>query len=354
MDKDTINQIAWWIPNKKLRENIKKYMYKILDIDEKLNYINNNIEINNKNYSFDSIYTKNDYQFPLVCTSQICNQDFFSLPLFQYWSNKIIDYWNFYLENTEKTFNTSIKKGITIHRKLWEFVYIIQALYENNCLKPGKKGLAFGVGMEPLPALFASMGCNIVATDLFAETEEAKQWASHNLHAGNNLAMLNKFNICDNETFFNNVSLRGLDMNNIPDELNEQFDFNWSSCALEHIGGLDNSIDFIINNLKTLKSGGIAVHTTEYNLSSDVDTILDPGCVVFRKQDILKTVKKLEDLGHHVYPIDFRQGKSIADNFIGIPPFHGDDLYIRIKLNDNNSGGGGYIITSIGLIIKKK
>jgi hypothetical protein len=46
---------------------------------------------------FDKIYTLNDFTMPYVLTSQLCNQEFFGLPLFQYWSNKIIAYWNDYI-----------------------------------------------------------------------------------------------------------------------------------------------------------------------------------------------------------------------------------------------------------------
>ena len=35
--------------------------------------------------------------------------------------------------------------------------------------RPGKRGLVFAVGTEPLPAMFASFGCAIVATDIFPE-----------------------------------------------------------------------------------------------------------------------------------------------------------------------------------------
>ena len=104
---------------------------------------------------------------------------------------------------------------------------------------------------------------------------------------------------------------------------------------------------FLINNLKTLKSGGIAVHTTEFNLSSNNETLLDPYCVILRKRDIEKIVKKLEDLGHFVYPVNFRLGNYVADNYIDIPPYYKNDMHLRLKLDK-------YITTSIGLIIKKK
>lgn len=275
---------------------------------------------------FESEYTINNYEKPLVCTSQLCNQEFFGLPLYQYWVKKLLEKSN-------------------LHRKQWELIYITQVLYENGCLKKGKKGLCFGVGKEPLPSLFASMGCKILATDIDYNTDTAKVWATSNQHTQNDINKLNERNICDKKIFNKNVSFMPLDMNEIPDTL-KNFDFNWSACTLEHIGGLENSINFLVNNLKTLKSGGIAVHTTEYNLSSNEDTLLDPNCIIFRKKDILEAVRRLEDLGHYVYPLNFKKGTYIADNYMDLPPYS-SHCHLRLQIDK-------YTTTSIGLIVRKK
>jgi hypothetical protein len=49
-----------------------------------------------------------------------------------------------------------------VHRKGWEWCYIAQALRERGMLQPGKRGLGFAVGREPLVDLFASHGCEIM------------------------------------------------------------------------------------------------------------------------------------------------------------------------------------------------
>ena len=51
-----------------------------------------------------------------------------------------------------------------LHRKVWEWCFIAQALQDNDLLRPGKTGLGFAVGQEPLTALFAQRGARIVAT----------------------------------------------------------------------------------------------------------------------------------------------------------------------------------------------
>src|SRR5512142_3001023 len=69
-----------------------------------------------------------------------------------------------------------IREAPRLHRKQWEFVYIAQALFERGMLAPGKRGLGFGVGQEPLAALFASYGCEIVATDQDPRDAKSSGW----------------------------------------------------------------------------------------------------------------------------------------------------------------------------------
>ena len=45
-------------------------------------------------------------------------------------------------------------------------------------------------------------------------------------------------------------------------------------------------MDFVINSMRVLKPGGVAVHTTEFNLSSNDDTIEARDLCVYRRRDI--------------------------------------------------------------------
>src|SRR5688572_30646700 len=87
---------------------------------------------------------------PYVFTSTACRSDFFHLPLYGFWCDRL-------------------REKPVFLRKQWEYVYIAQALHERGYLKDGARGLGFGVGTEPLADLFASMGCHILGTDLGAE-----------------------------------------------------------------------------------------------------------------------------------------------------------------------------------------
>ena len=288
------------------------------------------------------------YSLPYACTSQICNQSFFDMPFFAYWAKKFMPNFrdhikqNPWIEKTEDTY----RHPVIYHRKLWEWVYIAQALYERGLLAQGKKGLAFGVGEECTPDLFASFGCEILATDLGADQAMATGWIQDGQNAGGNVSKLNKYKFCSEKDFWDKVSYRDVDMNNIPDDIRE-YDYCWSACALEHLGGLQKGIDFIKNSLNTLKSGGIAIHTTEYNLSSNDDTIDAEGTCIYRRRDIEALIESLVAEGHYVYPLDWNLGNGVVDNFIDLPPYGKKDMHLRLLI-------AKYSCTSIGLIIRKK
>jgi hypothetical protein len=270
----------------------------------------------------------------LITKSSLTKQEFFETSFFKYWYAQL----NYI--NTEHKPN-----DVFYHRKIWEHIYIIQALYERNYLLPNKRGLGFAVGLEPLPALFAKFGCQIVATDLKAD--KASGWLQSNQHSNDNLSALNYNGICPSDLFTEHVSFRNVDMNAIPDDLTD-FDFCWSSCAFEHLGSIEKGLAFVINSMKTLKPGGIAIHTTEYNLSSDVQTIdNNPAFVIFRKQDILKLIQELTACGYSVLPLDLSTGEGIADKFVDLPPYFRKKMHLKLWLKN-------YVSTSIGLIINKE
>lgn len=233
-------------------------------------------------------------------------------------------------------------RKLWMHRKLWEWAYISQALHERGFLKPGMRGLGFAVGQEPLPALFASYGCEIVATDLDTARAGEQGWTETNQHAME-LQDLNKANICPNELFEKNVSFRFVDMNHLPDDL-EGFDFIWSSCSLEHLGSLEHGKQFIYNAMKCLKPGGIAIHTTEFNISSNDETITDGPDVIYRKIDLEEIARHLMQVGHDI-ELDFSLGDQPLDLQVDVIPY-AQDVHLRLEI-------GGYVCTSYGLIIQK-
>jgi glycosyltransferase involved in cell wall biosynthesis len=231
-----------------------------------------------------------------------------------------------------------------LHRKVWEFAFILQALYERGALRSGNKGLGFAVGEEPLPAFFASIGCEVVATDLDPGDERAKVWAD-TAQLATSLDKLRRPNICPDKTFSRQVSFRHEDMNQISYDL-RNFDFTWSSCSFEHCGSLQQGMDFIINQMACLKPGGVAVHTTEFNLSSNDQTVSDGTTVIFRRKDIEQLVASLKSCGHDVEAVDYSIGNTDEDRAVDVMPYTAVP-HLKLLLFDK------YISTSIALIIKK-
>lgn len=237
----------------------------------------------------------------------------------------------------------AMKTTTTRHRKQWEFVYILQVLERYGMLRPGAQGLGFGVGVEPLPAVFAAMGCQITATDLAADDARAADWSATDQHVSA-VADLRRPDIVSDATFDAAVRFRPVDMNAIPQDLNG-FDFCWSSCAFEHLGSIKAGLTFVRESVRTLKPGGLAVHTTELNLSSNRDTVDRESTVIFRRRDMEQLALDLVSRGHEVAQINYDQGSTPLDDYVDMPPYASNN-HLKVAL-------GKYVTTSFGLIVRR-
>jgi hypothetical protein len=236
-----------------------------------------------------------------------------------------------------------------ITRKNWEYDFILNTLWSAGMIQEGRTGLGFAVGQEPLPAVFVKYGCKILATDLDLDKADEDGWVDSNQHA-NGLNVLNHKEICNQDLFQKNCKFLHIDMNHIPDSLGT-FDFIWSSCALEHLGSIKMGKKFICNSLKFLKSGGIAVHTTEYNVNSNYLTWgLLPRKIpisLFRRRDFVNIAKKLTSEGHEIH-LSFELGNTPEDMYVDKIPYKLNP-HLKLKISRLYP----FIITSYGLIIKK-
>jgi SAM-dependent methyltransferase len=230
------------------------------------------------------------------------------------------------------------------NRKQWEHVYTLQALEEVNMLQAGKRGLGFGVGREWLMSVLVKRGCSILATDLDEKTAQAEGWRNTDQQT-NILDELCHPAICDLEHFRQAVSFRVVDMNHIPNDLKTGgFDFVWSSCSLEHLGSLEAGLFFIKESLKCLKPGGLAIHTTEYNVSSNDDTLVEGPIVLYRRRDIDAFSDELRGEGY-IIQVNLHPGDQPFDKYYDVPPFVGN-YHMKLLLDR-------YVITSLGLLIYK-
>ena len=227
------------------------------------------------------------------------------------------------------------------HRKQWEDMFIIQALLERGLLEPGKRGLGFAVGQEVLPAMFATRGVEVLASDLAVDQAAGRGWTDTAQHAAS-LDHLRK-PWCPDDVMDANVTFRAVDMNAVPDDLTG-FDFLWSTCSFEHLGSIEKGLDFVVNAMKCLRPGGWAVHTTEFNLSSNTDTLESPSTVIFRQQDMERLAERLSEIGC-VMINQFSVNEMEMDRRIDFLP-HTQDPHIRLQVNR-------YVSTSYGFTVHK-
>jgi hypothetical protein len=230
------------------------------------------------------------------------------------------------------------------HRKQWEYIFILHHLLEANVFRPGKRGVGFGVGMEPLPSAFAMLGASVLGTDAPADIKESGGWATSKEHSASLDQM--KFPWIKDEVFYERVSYRECDMNQI-DPTIEGYDFTWSSCCLEHLGTLQKGLDFIRNSVELcLKVGGVAVHTTELNLSSEMQTVeASNETVLYRRRDLERFVAEMRERGHEASPIVVGPAAHALDFHVDIPPYS-QDPHLRLKL-------AGYVTTSVGVVVRR-
>jgi SAM-dependent methyltransferase len=248
-----------------------------------------------------------------------------------------------------------MKLPLLYHRKIWEFAYLLQAVYEHGQLRQGARGIGFGCGTEPMASYFAAYGMTVTMTDLAPDDARAGDWAVNNEHAAS-LDAAHHANLVDRATFLAHVSHAHVDMNAIPADLVD-FDLCWSVCALEHLGSLDKGLAFVENAMACLKPGGLAVHTTEFNLNPDGPTIDNWLTVLFQQKHIEGLVERLRAQGHQVAPLNFDPGDQPLDRFIDLPPWHdatlghvvaglGQPQHLKLAID-------GFACTCIGLIITK-
>lgn len=235
-----------------------------------------------------------------------------------------------------------------VHRKQWEFCYIAQVLATAGKLAPGQRGLGFGVGEEPLAALFAARGAYVLATDLAPEAAAGTGWIETSQHAQGKEG-LNRRGICPPGLFNRNVDFRFADMNAIPDDLMSgdmgRFDFVWSACAFEHLGSIEKGEAFLLNTARLLAPGGIAVHTTELNCFSNTVTLDHASTVLFRRRDFESFGAKLAKLGCETV-FNFELGDLPADRHVDIAPYS-HELHLKLQLED-------WVTTSFGIAFTRQ
>ena len=157
------------------------------------------------------------------------------------------------------------------HRKQWEFVQIFRALRDAGVLAPDRIGLSMGAGRERVLYAIASHVAKLTVTDLYrsgttwdcAETDDPEAWVKSDMPIP-----------CDPDR----IAVDTMDMTSLrfPEGT---FDFCYSSCAIEHIGGREAFLRHLNEVARVLRPGGVYVFTTE--MAYQHDTCENPGNYLF-------------------------------------------------------------------------
>lgn len=244
---------------------------------------------------------------------------------------------------------------VIYHRKIWELAYVLQVLWENGMLEPGKRGIGFGCGEEPIPSLLAAMGVDVTITDQGYDEAARKGWVATAEHTGT-LDQAHFADIVDAATFQRHASLKVVDMNAIQPDLGG-YDFCWSICAFEHLGSIRHGQDFVVNAMKVLKPGGIAVHTTEFNIDNANGTHEGVTTVLFQQRHFEQIAERLRAGEDTPAPLDFDTGGGPIDTFVDLPPysFEAHDYMKALELGKSarvahlKLAVGGFASTCFGL-----
>jgi SAM-dependent methyltransferase len=239
----------------------------------------------------------------------------------------------------------SAMRGKTLHRKLWEWCAIAQALDERGFLEDGRSGLGFAVGREPLASLFASRGVRVLATDLVGSGAD-DSWSATGQMASS-LERTHWSGLVAGADYRERCEFRHADMRDLSGLDSESVDFVWSSCAFEHLGSLEAGLTFVLEAMRLVKPGGLAVHTTEYNVTSNDQTVETGPNVIYRKRDIESLDRRLRSLSCAIESLDLDPGSDDHDLRFDRPPYYRSGRqHIKLELL-------GHVSTSLLLIIRK-
>jgi hypothetical protein len=233
----------------------------------------------------------------------------------------------------------AIGEAPRLHRKQWEFVYILQVLERHGMLAPGRRGLGFGCGHEPLAAAMAARRLHDRRDRPRPERPgEPRMDQDRAACRGARRPQRPRPVRSGGVPRAREPPQRRHERD--PDDL-RGFDFVWSSCAFEHLGSIAHGLRFVRNAMACLAPGGLAVHTTEFNLTSNLSTLESPMLSVYRRYDIDGLAERLAREGHRVPRRNLNPGTGQVDRYVDLPPYNSMP-HLRLMLDR-------YATTSIGL-----
>jgi SAM-dependent methyltransferase len=149
-----------------------------------------------------------------------------------------------------------------LHRKQWEFAQIFRSLRAQGMLNGRTRGLSMGGGAERLLYAVARRAGHLTVTDLYDRTSA---WAGAQTDdPDRTLKAAAPFPIDPARLLARRMDMRSLEFGE------RSFDFCYSSCAIEHIGGRDDFLAHLREVRRVLTDGGLYVLTTEFHYGEEV------------------------------------------------------------------------------------
>ena len=126
-----------------------------------------------------------------------------------------------------------------------------------------------------------------------------------------------------------------------------QFDFVWSTGSVQHVGSIALGKAFAMASMLLLKPGGMAVHTTEFSLSSlekTVDSVRGrkTNTVIWRRRDVEGLLGELRKSGYKTAETCLSAGRSGLDTLVDLPPYH-PTRHLRLQVLK-------HVVTSFGWV----
>ncbi len=178
-----------------------------------------------------------------------------------------------------------------MHRRVWQHVYVISVLATLGWIGKGRSAIGLGVTRERIPALLASRGVEVMAMGRPGAVPPEEARGGYHLFFPE-VVRLDDFDLL--------VHFAEADLKNPELDLGGPYDMCWSCAMAQHMGRMDRVLGLVEGSLNLLKPGGAAVHTMDFNIGSDADTVDGRELSIPRRRDIECLIARLVRAGHEV------------------------------------------------------
>ena len=101
-----------------------------------------------------------------------------------------------------------------------------------------------------------------------------------------------------------------------------------------------------MRTLDLLEPGGVAVHTTELELTPRADTEYHLDTAIYRLDDLERLAQRVRDMGFEMQTNWYVSMDTPADRWISLPPYpHDDPAHLKLAIAESVSTSVGLLIT---------